>query len=75
MVAYADRYDLQAYGGIMLYSGAATSVSGQAYTIQYCASVYVVRPRNASGCSAFSAPMNHTLTQDPYPGDGGGVIP
>jgi YD repeat-containing protein len=74
-VSYADRYELHAHGGIMLYDGSATSVSGQQYTIQFCAPVYVVRACNASGCSGFSAPMNHTLTQDPHPGDGGGVIP
>ncbi|WP_083491953.1 hypothetical protein [Stenotrophomonas chelatiphaga] len=74
-VGYAERYELHAHGGIMLYNGPLTSVAGQQYTIQFCAPVYVVRACNASGCSAFSAPMNHTLTQDPHPGDGGGVIP
>lgn len=74
-VGDADRYELHAHGGSMLYNGADTSVAGQGYSIQYCASVYVVRACNIAGCSPFSAPMNHTLTQDPYPGDRGGVIP
>ena len=61
---------------IMLYNGADSPVVGQQYSIEYCAPVYVVRACNAAGCSAFSAPFNHTLEQDPHPGDGdGGVIP
>lgn len=72
--SYASHYDLQAHGGALLYSGAATTVEGQYLTIQFCATVYVVRACNAAGCSGWSAPFHQTLEQDPYPGDGE-VIP
>lgn len=74
-VAHATRYELHADGGILLYNGSLTSVPGERYSIQYCAARYIVRACNAAGCSAFSASFTHTLTQDPYPGNGGGVEP
>lgn len=81
-IAYASRYQLYAYGNGQLYQqqydGPNTSAGGLSLNNQppyskQCASEHVVRACNATGCSAWSAPV----TQPVYiiPTDPGSGIP
>ncbi|MCU1046499.1 RHS repeat protein [Stenotrophomonas maltophilia] len=71
----ADRYELHAeqngtiYG--QMYSGPLNEIAGTGYSIQYCASPYVVRACNAAGCSGWSAPFWATIERDEPPANPG----
>lgn len=67
-IAHADRYQLQAYANGQLYAvqydGPLTSVGSLWLNNQYtaqCAAGHVVRACNASGCSAWSNPVEQSV--------------
>jgi len=55
-MASATSYELQAYGGVVQYTGPLTTVVGNYNTSTYCAASHVVRACNAAGCSPWSTP-------------------
>lgn len=55
-VANATKYELQAYGGVVQYSGPENGVGGRTSGTAYCSTSHVVRACNSSGCSPWSDP-------------------
>lgn len=80
-ISHAARYELRAYSNGQLYQlqydGPSTSVGGSWLNYyehtRHCASQHVVRSCNATGCSAWSAPVTQYV--EIIPTDPGGGIP
>ncbi len=80
-IPHADRYELRAYSNGQLYQlqhdGPSTSVGGLWLNYyqhtKHCASQHVVRSCNATGCSAWSAPVTQYV--EIIPTDPGSGIP
>lgn len=65
-VANTTKYELQAAGGVIQYSGPENIVGGKASDLAYCSASHVVRACNSSGCSPWSdPPFTQTSETDP----------